>query len=284
MWLNTTSKPSFSSKSRGYIGTHEREVVSSTHDGLVSREDWDTVQEIMNRHSRVKPSNSGYENHFRGILKCPDCGRGVLLHTDTRKKCEPVLASYFQCATYRTKGKNACSQHRINAIDIEKAVLDDIRKQARKAMKNPDKFIRDVLSGMTAKNAVNTEKLERDIVKLEKECADTDKLYIKSYEDYSNGLIDKDNFQLLSTHYSEKQNQQRSLIEQLKTDIDMSRSNKTDAHLFSKNIIEYSEIKQLDGTMLNKLIEKIEVYEPTVVDDVKKQRVRIYYRCVGEIK
>jgi len=137
----------------------------------------------MNRHSKIKPSNSGYENLFRGVLKCSDCGRGVLLHTDVRKKCEPILASFYQCATYRTKGKDACSQHRINALDLENAVLDDIRKHAKKAMKNPDKFIRDILSGMTTSTAENADRLERKIAKLETENAETDRLYIKIYED-----------------------------------------------------------------------------------------------------
>lgn len=284
MWLHTTSKSTFNSKSRGYIGTHEREIVQNTHEGIVSREVWDTVQEIMNRHSKVRPSNSGYENLFRGILKCPDCGRSLLLHTDTRKKCEARLASYFQCSTYRMKGRSACEQHRIEAVDLEKAVLEDIQKNAKKAMKNPESFIRKILSGMASQSTENADKLEKRIRKLEAENADTDRLYIKCYEDYSNGIIDKSRFQLLSSHYTEKQSQNNALIEKYRAEMEWSRKSNVDALLFTRNISEYAEIKQLTGTMINRLIEKIEVFEPKVIDGEKKLKIRIHYRCVGAIE
>jgi len=284
MWLHSTSKTTFNSKSRGYIGTHEREVVSGTHEGIVSREDWDTVQDIMNRHSKVKPSNSGYENVFRGILKCPDCGKALLLHTDTRKTCEPILASYFQCSTYRTKGKVGCNQHRINAVDLEKAVFENIQNHAKKAMKNPDKFITDVLKGMTSVSADNAERTEKRIAKLVSANAETDRLYIKIYEDYSNGVIDKNRFQLLSAHYEEKQAKNKTDIEKLRVELEVSKTSQSDAQLFTRNISEYAEFKKLTSTMMNKLIEKIEVFEPEIIDNKRKQRLRIYYRCVGEIK
>jgi len=60
---------------------------------------------------------------------------------------------------------------------------------------------------------------------------------------------------------------------------------KADASVPSTPVHKSSQIaNKLTGTMLNKLVEKIEVFEPTVVDGAKKQRIHIYYRCVGEIK
>jgi BMFP domain-containing protein YqiC len=182
------------------------------------------------------------------------------------------------------KGRTACEQHRINAIDLENAVLDDIRKNAKKAMKNPDGFTRKVLSGMASQSAENTEKLEKRIAKLETENADYNRLYIKCYEDYSNGLIDKDRFLLLSAHYSEKQNKNKETIEGYRAEVEKSKANNADAILFTRNISEYAEIDALDGTMMNRLIAKIYVYESKLVDGVKKHRTRIFYRCVGEIE
>ena len=47
---------------------------------------------------------SGYENVFRGLLFCPDCGKSMLVHTDGRLPEKPLMdKAYFQCRTYRTR-------------------------------------------------------------------------------------------------------------------------------------------------------------------------------------
>lgn len=68
-----------------------------------------------------------------------------------------------------------------------------------------------------------------------------------------------------------------------KAELEISKTGQKETQLFTRNISEYAEINKLTGTMLNKLVEKIEVFEPTVIDGAKKQHIRIYYRCVGEI-
>ena len=68
--------------------------------------------------------------------------------------------------------------------------------------------------GITAITIDNAEKVEKRIAKLESTNAETDKLYIKIYEDYANAVIDKDRFQLLSTHNQEKQTQGKAEVEQ----------------------------------------------------------------------
>ena len=48
-------------------------------------------QEILDWHTKVKPCTSGYDNKFRGILKCADCGNNLTIHTDGRNPDRPLL-------------------------------------------------------------------------------------------------------------------------------------------------------------------------------------------------
>ena len=124
----------------------ERTIIPSDHEALVDEHTWDTVQEILDRHTKVKPCTSGYENKFRGILKCADCGSTLMVHTDGRNKEKPVIErTFYQCRIYRVRGTGFCSQHRINADDLEKLVLADIQTHAKKVIKNREKFMRKVL-------------------------------------------------------------------------------------------------------------------------------------------
>mgnify|MGYP002940301071 CR=1 FL=1 len=44
-----------------------------------------------------------------------------MVHTDGRNKEKPVIErTFYQCRIYRVRGTGFCSQHRINADDLEK--------------------------------------------------------------------------------------------------------------------------------------------------------------------
>lgn len=133
----------------------------------VSREVWQTVQDIIDRHTKVKPCDSGYENIFRGLLKCPDCGQTLLIHTDNRNPDRDLLDKiYYQCTTYRKKGANFCPAHRISAGDIESAIKANIDRHASQAMKDKEKFIKNVLRSMNESNTERSDKTKAEIEKL----------------------------------------------------------------------------------------------------------------------
>lgn len=135
MYVHSTSKPTFKCKGRGYIRWADREILENMHEAIVTKEVWQTVQDIIVRHTKVKPCTSGYENIFRGLLKCPDCGQTLLIHTDYRNPDRDLLErTYYQCTTYRKKGANFCTAHRISAGDIENAIKADIDRHAVKGI------------------------------------------------------------------------------------------------------------------------------------------------------
>lgn len=66
------------SKKRSSKLPEEWEVVPNTHEGIITQEQFDTVQRLIISRRRDK-GKSGFDNIFSGILKCTDCG------------CYPVL-------------------------------------------------------------------------------------------------------------------------------------------------------------------------------------------------
>jgi hypothetical protein len=281
MWVHTHDKEARNSAFRGYISIHEREIIEDVHEAIVSKDDWALVQDVLNRHTRVQRSKSGYENVFRGLLKCADCDASLSLHTDARKTGEPRDMVYFICVTYRYKGVALCSNHRIDAVDLENAVLADIRKQAKRAVKDPERFIKKVLKGVGEKGVADAERMERQAAKLERDFADADRRYIKSFEDYSEGVIDKEQFSLLSGHYSKQKADAQSKIDELRKQAEKKKASHTDGQLFTQNLMEYTKIEKLDAAMLNSLIEKIVVSQATVTNGKREQEIRIHYRCGG---
>ena len=130
----------------------------------------------------------------------------LLIHTDNRNTNRNLLdKTYYQCSTYRKKGANFCTAHRISAGDIENALKADIDRHAVKAMKDKEKFINNVLLSMNEGNVERSEKVKAEIDRLKKRNAELDRIYIRLYEDYSGGKLSEKKFTMMSAHYEQEQ-------------------------------------------------------------------------------
>ncbi len=284
MYVHTTSKPTFKCRGRGYIQRTDREILEDVHEAVVTKEVWQTVQDIIDRHTKVKPCTSGYENIFRGLLKCPDCGQTLLIHTDNRNPDRDLLdKTYYQCTTYRKKGANFCTAHRISAGDIESAIKADIDRHAIRAMKDKKKFINNVLLSMNESSAEWSEKVKAEIDKLKKRNAELDQMYIRLYEDYSSGRLSEKKFTMMSAHYEQEQDANEEKLAELEKRHKEKSAAVTNAEQFTESLAQCAGMKKLTATVLNTLIEKIEVHNPVMVNGVKEQKLTVYYKFVGQI-
>ena len=284
MYVHGTSKPTFKCKGRGYIRRADREILEDVHEAIVAKEVWQTANDIIDRHTKVKPCTSGYENIFRGLLKCPDCGQTLLIHTDNRNPDRDLLdKTYYQCSTYRKKGANFCTAHRISAGDIENAIKADIDRHAVKAMKDKEKFINNVLLSMNESNAERSEKVKAEIDKLKKRNAELDQMYIRLYEDYSSGKLSEKKFTMMSAHYEQEQDANEEKLSELERRHKEKSAAVTNAEQFTESLAQCAGMKKLTATVLNTLIEKIEVHNPVMVNGVKEQKLTVYYKFVGQI-
>ena len=284
MYVHGTSKPTFKCKGRGYIRRADREILEDVHEAVITKEVWQTVQDIIDRHTKVKPCTSGYENIFRGLLKCHDCGQTLLIHTDNRNPDRDLLdKTYYQCTTYRKKGVNFCTAHRISAGDIENAIKADIDRHAVKAMKDKEKFINNILLSMNESNAERSEKIKAEIEKLKKRNAELDQMYIRLYEDYSGGKLSEKKFTMMSAHYEQEQDANEEKLSELERQHKAKSVAVTNAEQFTESLAQCAGMKKLTATVLNTLIEKIEVHNPVMVNGVKEQKLTVYYKFVGQI-
>lgn len=284
MYVHGTSKPTFKCKGRGYIRRADREILEDVHEAVITKEVWQTVQDIIDRHTKVKPCTSGYENIFRGLLKCPDCGQTLLIHTDNRNPDRDLLdKTYYQCTTYRKKGANFCTAHRISAGDIENAIKADIDRHAVKAMKDKEKFINNILLSMNESNAERSEKIKAEIEKLKKRNAELDQMYIRLYEDYSGGKLSEKKFTMMSAHYEQEQDANEEKLSELERRHKEKSAAVTNAEQFTESLAQCAGMKKLTAAVLNTLIEKIEVHNPVMVNGEKEQKLTVYYKFVGQI-
>ncbi len=282
MWVCNYSKTHLKSKRRGYIPISERKIIPADHEAIIPETEWDAVQDVLDRHTKIKPCSSGYNNVFRGLLKCPDCGGSLLLHTDNRNKLKSAREkTFFQCRTYRIKGTGACSQHRINATDLEDAVLSDIQSLAENVVTDREEFVENVLHGLGDVNREVARELSARVDKLRAENEEADERYVKLYDDLTNGIISESKFKLMSRKVEEKQERNAEEIKKLEAQLGGSATDLQDVEIFAKELAGAVKIRELSSELLNRLIERIEVSDSRIEDGEKIQNVRIFYKFVG---
>ena len=110
-------------RNKAYTGTMQG--MEDIAPSIISKADYEKVQEILARHPRRKQNSHIYL--FSGLIICPVCGRRMCAH---RKRCGKNLAPYYECQNHykaTRKGKNTCTfASSIREERIESYLLENI--------------------------------------------------------------------------------------------------------------------------------------------------------------
>ena len=100
--------------------------ISDNHPGIVSEEQWQQVQEMLeyNKQKRhISNDDNKFQNRyeFSGMLVCPYCGKSLRRRYVYNKKVQWI------CSTYIQKGKGTCMGVRVDDVWLRK---QDIKKRS----------------------------------------------------------------------------------------------------------------------------------------------------------
>ena len=192
------------SKKRPSKLPEEWEVIPNTHEGIVTQEEFDIVQQLIT--SRRLPQNKGgFVNIFAGVIKCVDCGCALrAMNVHRRKRPEIIDCVQYSCNNYARNGRSECSAHNIEARDLFNAVLADINCFADMAV-NDEKAVRAIEKRLTETDQSRAKALEKERKKLNKRLAELDRLFSSLYEDKVMERITERNFEMMSGKYQKEQ-------------------------------------------------------------------------------
>ena len=274
------------SKKRQYIPYAEREVIYGTHEPIIEQNRWNTVQKILeSRPPVIGESSSGYDNIFRGIIKCADCGSAMLAKVEQKRKRNNVLDKTFYCCTkYRKFGKEGCSSHTIEARTVHEVVLADIQKHAGQALTDRKAMVTDIAERLNLQLSADKEQQKKELRQCKQRVSEIENLYAKLYEDLTRELITEKRFQMLSARYDSEQEELTAKIKELEKSAIADKEQLSSIEQFAEQISGYAGITELNFKIINQLIEKILVSEPVEVDGQKIQRLTIHYKFIGALE
>lgn len=186
--------------------------VAGTHEAVVSAEDFETVQKLLEVDTRASAGKAGC-HMFTGFLYCGDCGEPMIRRVNRYKGTEKV---YFICPT-RNKGIG-CTRHSIPEEKLKCLVLAGLQQQLVLFL---DKSY--VLTQIE-KIQVQFDEVaafDQEIQKLHQEQEKYISLRTGLYEDLKQGIITEEDFrdfrQIYETQYQETENAIRQQEEAIRS-------------------------------------------------------------------
>jgi hypothetical protein len=267
-------KVSFKSKKVVMQSEDKWIIVENTHEPIISEQLFkDANAQIASR----KRERKNDEPHlFSGLVKCDTCGYSLSLSP------KPNGRDFLSCTTYKKKGKDACSIHYISCRDLYDFVLFDIKRQIKTILKDETKAAEKLRKKMCCTKKSDIDKSLRDAKPIEKRIKELDDRFYQLYEDKLNGVLSEDRFIELSKRCEAEQNELKDKLERIKFISAANTEAEKNIESYIALVKEFKDISELDKEIVHRLIDKITVGNKYVIDGVKKQDIKIYYKFVGD--
>ena len=249
-------------------------VVPDTHESIISRDDFERVQQLMK--ARHSPRKYNHENIFKSILICKVCGRKLTQHVKSRKGDEVIM---YKCQNH-FNNPDQCPKHNFIRFDDLYVQVSLKLKQLFRTITDDDTFFELVESKKTFETKALKQKEEK--AKFEKRLDSLSKLLRKVYEDYINGMLDTGNYQALLGEYQNEQKELKGKLQQLEIELGKEQDYLSSFGKLKEMVINYFDKKELTAEILNQMIERIEVAPVQKVNGCKEQEINLVYRFIND--
>jgi DNA invertase Pin-like site-specific DNA recombinase len=247
---------SYKSKKKKAVPKNEWIRVENTHEAIIDSDTWQMTQEIGKRKTKMVNADNKL-GLFSGQIFCLDCGKSVVRQYN--KKGENTG---YCCKTYKAHGNRFCSSHFVSVEDLEYSVLMKIKEEANKAhnQKKIDLIDEKELEPTKRKDVLTV------IKNYENQLVSIDKYKKKTYEDYVDGILTKEEYLSYKNDYSNKENDINEQIKKLKEEINNKELLNNKYKKWIDKFKQYINIEQLDRIIIVELIEWIKVTKDGEID------------------
>lgn len=227
-------------------------IVENTHEPIIPRAMWEQTQDMLKRRGRTT-ALSKTVSLFAGFLVCGDCGRAMSKTT----KGDNV---YYVCGTHKRCSSKLCTAHRIQHNTLKNIIITDINLILSK-IEALNKIVEAEEQNNKEKQAPNKKsQLHGLTIQLDKLKARKRSLY----DDYKEGLIDKEEYIIYKSDCDSRISDINTLIDRLSEETEPTNTFANNS--FINQLKDTSKINDLNRIILSTFYEKIIVYEDKKIE------------------
>lgn len=253
MVQNKYKKVNYKSKKGLKLGKADWIVVEDTHEPIISVEEFEQVQQLMNGKNDKYTIARKEAKLFSGLTFCGDCGNFMTYY---KTKAENY---YLICSGYKRYGKDHCSRHSILEEKLETMILQNIHQMF-------DKYVDKEKVQKEAKRLISSKK---DIHKIyademniiDRKMNEIQTVLLSLYQDKVKGIIDEDQFVGFNKELNTERMNLANRHSQLQSKLMGDQKAKTEEEKVRKLVESALNLNKLNKVIINQLIEKIDIHE-----------------------
>lgn len=261
-------------------------IVENTHEPLVDKETFEKAQE------RAKEISDAYfakeftkhppneKNLLKGKIVCGDCGKGMRLSPRTTKSYV-----YF-CGTFSDGINPACSRHKIDQEDVNKAVFAQISNHMRCCI-DALRVIRELNARSNGLKKYDV--YEKAITRQRRELEKVNRKFSELYGDYSEHLINESEYLTLKQQYLLKSEALKKEIDNLLVSQNLYSKNYKIDEDWENLINKYLKCRKLNKELADAFVDKVQVFEDgrisvnLVYDDCLEELLQVKNKREGDL-
>ncbi|HGD6426342.1 TPA: recombinase family protein [Streptococcus agalactiae] len=238
-------------------------ICENAHEAIISKEVHERIlqerRERKKNHVFSSPmhnfENRDYENRFKGLVINNNTGKELNRRTRIYGKNRDRLYYSFQNERFSGSIKPEKSVF-IMERDLDQAISDKISEFIMKST-SKTKFVNRIKARFN--NAIDT--FKKDIENLKRKNLNEENIIQRSYEEYSLGKIDKDEYllkrEIAQSHMATFDNE----ISAIEVNISQLKKERLKSTKWINDLYASKNLKKLPGDLIHSLIEKIIVYD-----------------------
>lgn len=249
--------PNYKIKKRVYKDENDWVRVEDMHEAIISKSDFDLVQDLLMRDTRVSPGQTEVFP-LSGLVFCADCGEPMIRKTVSHAGKRYV---YYVCSGNK-KDKTKCSMHSISEKKLTDGVLGVVRTFIGKVIDLSD-AIEIINASADLKPVVM--KYDSRIAKLSQESETCKNRRMNLYEDFKDGILSKEEYSMLKKQYQKQASEIDESIAKLEAEKKSVAEGGSRREEWVDKLREYDGVSELNRELVSFLIERIDVFENNAI-------------------
>ena len=269
-----TTKQSYKSHRKIAIPRENWKIFKHTHEAIVSEDDFEKVQEM--RSHRRRNTKSGKLGLFQGLVFCADCGHKHYYNghgTNDRYYCSGSVSRNIECDNV----------HSITESALKNIVLNDFKRVLAIAKSHEIELVGYLRKQSETENSRNLASDKKRLSVAEKRFSELDVIIRNLFESNVSGKISDERFAKMSADYETEQLALQAEIQLLQENLAKCDEQNQDIGRFMKLVKNTIEPRELTPTLIRELLERIELGRIFRENGRRTQKVKLFYRFVGEV-
>lgn len=253
-------------------------IFPNTQPAIIEEQVFERVQKL--RANKRRPTKTGRQGLFSGLLYCADCGEK--LYFCTTNSFTPKQEHYV-CSNYKSN-TGTCSAHFIREETLKLFVLQRIFDVTAMFFDDIQSFQNMVYQQRFEEAEKAVKRQKKELEQARKRIAELDRIFKRIYEDDINGTISHERFLKLSAEYEAEQKELTEFVKVEQAAVDTYEQDRMDFDSFAAVIRKYVGIRELTPTIVNEFVKKIIVHAPDKSSGHRRQKIEIVWNFIGELE